>query len=193
MEDRTIGTISLNLPSDGQSIDASDVNNPFNTIAAVINGGIDADNIEAAGVVPSALVAGTGTSWAWQSWVPTWTTLTIGNATQACKYIQIGKTVVARIDVVLGSTSAMGTGKPTFTLPVTATSATASLAMATVRYNAGGVLALGQIQLATTTTGALCDYLANGTYVTEDQLTSAAPGTWATSSTITGTFVYEAA
>lgn len=40
-----MGTISLSLPSDGQTIDAADVNNPLNTIAAEINGQLDNDNI----------------------------------------------------------------------------------------------------------------------------------------------------
>jgi len=41
-----MGTISLSLPSDGQTIDAADVNTPFNTVAAVINGNIDDDNVK---------------------------------------------------------------------------------------------------------------------------------------------------
>lgn len=41
-----MGTISLSLPSDGNTIDASDVNTPFNTISAVINGNLDDDNIK---------------------------------------------------------------------------------------------------------------------------------------------------
>lgn len=40
-----MATISLTLPADGDTIDASDVNNPFNTIATVINGGLDNANI----------------------------------------------------------------------------------------------------------------------------------------------------
>lgn len=38
-------TINLTLPSDGDTIDAADVNTPLNAIAAVINGGIDSTNI----------------------------------------------------------------------------------------------------------------------------------------------------
>lgn len=145
--------------------------------------------------VAANILDGTGTwvTGAWASWTPTWTTITIGNATQACKYVQIGKTVTARIDVTFGNSTSVGTGKPTFTLPVTAASITAGLLMGAVRYNAGGVLALGQIGYSDTTHGLLTDFLANGTYVTEDQFTSGAPGTWATSSTIGGTFTYEAA
>lgn len=40
-----MATISLSLPSDGQTIDAADVNTPFNTISAAINGNLDNDNI----------------------------------------------------------------------------------------------------------------------------------------------------
>lgn len=40
-----MATISLSLPSDGQTIDAADVNTPFNTVAAAINGNLDNDNI----------------------------------------------------------------------------------------------------------------------------------------------------
>lgn len=40
-----MGTISLTLPSDGETIDAQDVNNPFNTIANAINGNLDSTNI----------------------------------------------------------------------------------------------------------------------------------------------------
>lgn len=41
-----MGTISLSLPSDGQTIDAADVNTPLNTISAVINGNLDDDNVK---------------------------------------------------------------------------------------------------------------------------------------------------
>jgi hypothetical protein len=40
-----MATISISTPSDGQTIDASDVNSPLNTIVAAINGNLDNDNI----------------------------------------------------------------------------------------------------------------------------------------------------
>ena len=43
-----MGTISLTLPSDGQTIDASDVNNPLNTLLNEFNGNIDDNNIKSA-------------------------------------------------------------------------------------------------------------------------------------------------
>jgi len=38
-------TISTTLPSDGETIDAADVNTPFNDILNVVNGNIDSDNL----------------------------------------------------------------------------------------------------------------------------------------------------
>ena len=40
-----MGTITVSLPSDGQTADAADVNNPINIIVAAINGNLDNDNI----------------------------------------------------------------------------------------------------------------------------------------------------
>ena len=39
-------TISPILPNDGEAIDASDVNNPFNTIIGLLNGNLDEQNIK---------------------------------------------------------------------------------------------------------------------------------------------------
>ena len=53
-----MSTISLSLPSDGSTIDAADVNTPFNTISAVINGNLDNDNVAAsANIVGTKLAA----------------------------------------------------------------------------------------------------------------------------------------
>lgn len=79
----------------------------------------DGTGIGDGAIKPVHLAAGLSNStWAWQSWTPTWANFTIGNGTNACKYIQKGKTVFYRLVTTLGSTSSMGTA-PTFTLPVT--------------------------------------------------------------------------
>lgn len=39
-----MGTVSVSLPSDGQTIDAADYNTPINTIVTEINGSLDTDN-----------------------------------------------------------------------------------------------------------------------------------------------------
>lgn len=55
-----MGTVSTTLPSDGQTIDASDVNTPINAILAEFNGNIDNDNIKtAANISGSKLGAAT--------------------------------------------------------------------------------------------------------------------------------------
>ena len=41
-----MGTVSTSLPSDGQTIDASDVNTPINAILSEFNGNIDDNNIK---------------------------------------------------------------------------------------------------------------------------------------------------
>lgn len=54
------------------------------------------------------------------SWTPTWSTgVTAGNGTNGSKYIQVGKTVIALVRFTFGSTSSMGNGVATFSLPVT--------------------------------------------------------------------------
>lgn len=51
-----MGTLSLTLPSDGEAINASDVNNPFQTIQTAINGNLDSNNL-ATNAVSTAKVA----------------------------------------------------------------------------------------------------------------------------------------
>ena len=48
-----MGTISVSLPSDGQTIDAADVNTPINTIVSEINGGLDTNNWAGGTITPS--------------------------------------------------------------------------------------------------------------------------------------------
>ena len=69
----------------------------------------------------------TGIQAAWTSYTPSWTGATtnpvIGNGTITGAYLQIGKTVLYRIGITIGSTTTMGTGVYyTFSLPMTANS-----------------------------------------------------------------------
>ena len=173
-----MATISITIPTDGSTADAADVGTPLTTIANEINGNLDNANIKVgaaigtakladdagittakiadAAVTPAKLLAGTGTSWAWKSWTPTWTNFTIGNGTNDCKYIQIGKTVFYRVYTTLGGSSVVGT-YPTFTLPVTSI-ATPSVLFPIGRFiydNNGGSGFNGYVTWASTTTGGL--------------------------------------
>jgi len=49
--------INPTLPNDGETIDASDVNTPFNAILGVLNGGIDANNLASGAVTLAQLAA----------------------------------------------------------------------------------------------------------------------------------------
>lgn len=73
-----MATISLTLPSDGQTIDASDVNNPFNTIAAEINGNLDNSNIKAGAAIDRSKIAGFTDGWESLGYAPT-TITALGN------------------------------------------------------------------------------------------------------------------
>jgi hypothetical protein len=57
---------------------------------------------------------------AWTAFTPTWTNLTVGNATNSGKYLQIGKIVWFRIDLALGNTSSVSASAVSVNFPVTA-------------------------------------------------------------------------
>lgn len=191
-----MGTVSVSLPSDGQTADAADYNVPINTIVSEINGGLDSANIEAGGVVPNGLVSGTGTSWAWQSWTPTWVNLTVSGSTVNAKYIQIGKTVFYRIDVSLAGGNAPS-GDVTFTLPVTSVARTGQgenvIGQATYYDDNTAVRNRGAVEWASTTTGRLNVYRTDLTYLQKSAISSTVPFTFANSDAIQIQGFYEAA
>lgn len=187
-----MGTISVSLPSDGQTIDAADYNTPINTIVSEINGSLDSNNIAEGGVVPNSLVDGTGTSWSWSSWTPTLTGITQGNGTVEARYIQIGKTVHFYFLFTFGSTSGMGS--TLFSLPVTAASyisaAKSMIGTATFHDTSTGFQYVGFSRLDTTTTARGVTFSSSaGT----TNISSTVPFTWATGDTLVIQGTYEAA
>lgn len=54
-----MGTISVSLPNDGDTIDAADYNTPLTTIVNVINGNLDNDNIKSAAGISGSKLADT--------------------------------------------------------------------------------------------------------------------------------------
>jgi len=65
------------------------------------------------------IIGTNGVHAAWTSWTPSYTNLTVGNGTNASKYIKYGTTVFFTVSFTLGSTSSVGSN-PTFSsLPVT--------------------------------------------------------------------------
>lgn len=140
-------------------------------------------------VKPQHLVTGTGSSWSLQSWTPTWTNLTIGNATVDCKRLQVGKFVFFYINVTLGSTSSVSSN-PTFSLPITSISyVNASQPFGQAEYSNGSFYP-GHITYSSTTTAILRRWDANND---NGSVTSSLPFVWGTGHTITGHGWYIAA
>lgn len=195
-----MGTISVSLPSDGETIDAADYNTPINTIVSEINGSLDSDNIATGGVVPNSLTTGTGTSWAWQSFTPTWTGITVGDAVQDSTYVQIGKTVHVKVKITMGASTSYSSNF-FCTLPVAPSS----------HYNSSGRNeAIGQYTAYDSSTG--LSYIGwniivsssgmklqgisastAGTAQVTSGVTNTAPFTWASGDIYVLTGTYEAA
>lgn len=156
---------------------------------------VAAENVVPDGAVtPEKILAGTGTTWAWTSWTPTWTNCTIGNATVVAAYKQVGKTVVARIQFTFGSTTSFS-GGPLFSLPVTANAVySIGTPVGPVYVEDNGVTGFeGNLRLASTTTCNSVILNTTGTYGTSSGITATIPFTWATGDFFRGTLVYEAA
>ena len=130
---------------------------------------------------------------AWTVWTPTYSNITVGNATVTAKYLKVGRMVTGGIHIQFGSTSAV-TGDAFITLPVPA--ASGALVAATVHYynptgtTAGWVLGAYEISGSNLYLRAP---LATGTYLQFASLSATIPGTWQTNSQIRAQFTYESA
>ena len=143
-----------------------------------------------------------GTSWigagaSWAAWTPTWTNLTVGNATQTARYSQSGKTVFFSLKLVLGSTSSVASS-PNFTWPVAAASQTAAeLALVQVSYlDAGTAIYLGAADVRGRSTTVCRINAPSGTVQLQEQdraVSSTVPFTWVSTDTIWVSGMYEAA
>ncbi len=165
------------------------------------NGGtppsITANSVRAALVVTGSSSVSNVTQYSWQSFTPTWSNLTVGNAIQSFHFMQVGKLVVFHGFITLGSSSSVGNG-PSFSLPVAASGyiGTASgvpyigLAEFEDHTNAGyaGLLSLSGPTLALPVV-----QLASGTYVQIATLSSTVPATWGTGDEFRFSGHYEAA
>jgi len=173
----TTGVINTAGTINGASLVASSV-----ATAAIADGAI----------TPAKLQAGTASSWTWQSWTPTWSGLTIGNATVNCQYAQIGKTVIAKVNVTLGSTSSVS-AVTTLTLPVTAVAPLNGDPCGTFNFSVAAIVYQGYGQVFSTTQLRLVAFVASGSYLTQSGFSATTPNTWAAGSIINGYFTYQAA
>lgn len=189
----SVDSVSEFTPANGVTIDGLNIkDSKLNTSNSVVT-----TNITDSAVTPAKLLAGTGSSWTWQSWTPVWTNLTVGNGTVSSTYTQIGKTVILRLAVVFGSGSSIG-GTVSFTLPVTAVSyglgGTAQpVTGLSWMEDTGSANYQGNVSLASTTTGRIKVYTTGSTYAGTADLSATIPFSWGTGDSLNVTVIYEGA
>ena len=128
----------------------------------------------------------------WFNYTPTWTNVTIGNATVDAKFAIHGRTVEGRIGFAFGGTTSIS-GNMTFSLPVTADVGSGyDIGGAYIEDNAvagyRGFLATGS-----TTTAQLTVANAAGTYATNTATGAAVPFAWASADFFRGYYRYNMA
>jgi len=154
-----------------------------------------------AAVTPEKLLAGTGTSWAWQTYTPTFANTTLGNGTVTGKYIRIGKFVQFYASFKLGTTSAVSSNV-TVTLPVTASATAFDTGSGSVRigissFEDNGVTSCEGLTLilAATASATIATPIVIGTgstYAQSSSITSTIPHTWGNLDVIRVSGTYEA-
>lgn len=211
-----MATISVSLPSDGQTADAADYNTPITTIVNEFNGNIDNNNIKGAAgiatskladdagittakvadaaITPAKLIAGTGTTWPWVDWTPTLTNLSGGTITYS-KYKQTGKTVEFRFKYTLGGAGVAGLIG--FTLPVAVASGYGTDDGETINVrvhfrDTGSGLHFGTAAFGAATRLDVYAINVAGTYPTLASTSSTVPFTWANTDIIVISGTYEA-
>jgi hypothetical protein len=132
----------------------------------------------------------TFTNGAWTSFVPSWTNLTVGaGGTNEGAYYQVGKLVVIRVKVILGTSPSVGAA--VLTLPVAKNAAIPAVTPIgwTSLTDTGTAGFYGLID----SSGALRLPLANSTYFGFDSVSATKPHTWAATDVIEFIGTYEAA
>lgn len=132
---------------------------------------------------------------AWQTYVPSYTNFTVGNATVAASYAQIGKTVFVKVDIILGSTSSV-TGSMTVSLPVTSVALSGGGDKNVIGSGAADLPASATFpvivgQATTTTVSLWVPNLTTDTRITN--ATATKPFTWATGASLSFSVNYQAA
>jgi hypothetical protein len=184
-------TINEATAANGVTIDGLNLKDgKLNTADSVVTASYTDGSIK-----PEHLLAGTGATWTWATWSPTWTNFTVGNATTSYRYLQVGKTVLFSVEVTFGNSTAMGS-VPTFTLPVAsanyyATGVT-SLGAAAILDN-GSAFLKGDVVWLSTTTAKLSALNAGSTYLATNDCSSTVPMTWTTLDRFSMLGSYEAA
>lgn len=195
LTNKTLTSPTINTPT---------ISNPTLTVNSIaehtagsgvtIDGMLVKDGTVGAGsITPAALVSGTGASWEWQTWSPTYANIITSSATIVARYTQIGKTVHARWSMTHGASSDLAASH-TISLPVTAASGYTNnidIIGQGIAYDSSGVVAVPiQVAIASTTTFRFRGIDLNAVFY---DLSSTIPYNWDTSDIISVNFTYEAA
>jgi hypothetical protein len=180
-----MGLISITNPADGETIDASDVSTPFDTIKNEINGNLDTDNFTSAATNLSTVAEAV----AWTSFTPTWSNVTHGSGgTNAGRYYTLGNLVFCTVSLILG-TGGDVTGTLAMTLPNSHT---------TANQTAGYVGIAKALDSGTSHYVLAASLTANDTsvgffYNNSSAVGQTVPFDWTASDTLTFSIVYEKA
>ena len=127
----------------------------------------------------------------WQSYTVSWTAATtnpsIGNGTLAGRYVQIGKTVIGVIKLVMGSTTTYGSGAWSFSLPYAVKNSYSLGQWAS--YGAGAVYNTGH-SILYPNTGVVSSFIRDSGV---SYLNATTPHTWASGSELHFFATYETA
>lgn len=130
---------------------------------------------------------------AWTTYTPTWsgpTPPTLGNGTLTGRYIKIGRTVTVSIILTVGSTTTLGSGAYTYSLPFT-------VASASVHYLGSARLVgtdvwHGQTSVSTGASSANFTFPTSGTNTKSANQSGTVPETLAAGTTVRATVTYQA-
>ncbi len=126
------------------------------------------------------------------SFTPTWTNLTVGNGSNVCRYIQIGKMVFVQGSVLFGTTTSIS-GTPSFTLPVNADINNTYLLTSYSNVSCidwGTTEYVGYVYLDNSTTAMFRITNVAGTYPVRTNISATVPHTWANQDILNYSFVY---
>ena len=133
------------------------------------------------------VVSYNGSSWSyltgtrfieWTSFTPTWSNLTVGNATQSFSYSEHGNLMLVEGVITLGSTSSVSSN-PSFTIPNGRTSNGTVVGQNLRLEDTGSTNFFGQLYVSTTAID-LYTFNVGSTYATLASISSTVPFAWGT-------------
>jgi hypothetical protein len=127
---------------------------------------------------------------AWTEYTPSWTNLTVGNASQGSTYLQIGKTVIYSGRLDWGSTTSATASDTIVSLPVTASATRFNTYRGSIYMTDSGIRAWVGICYLTSATGLAFAHTESGNFGGVNSLN---PFTWGTNDALTWTITYQAA